>query len=129
MSKISNLQARVICSFDWHLKACKYCNIIKAKELEQVRQALEVRRKELKKHGRENKPKKAEAISDNEVNISYETKLLGITNLQTTAHDRRMMQKFNIPPPTQLCSYLDIELFKASTFTVPCRTNNRKTCH
>ena len=42
--------------------------------------ALEARSKELKKDGKGNKPKAAEAITDEEVNILYDKQLLGISN-------------------------------------------------
>ena len=55
----SSLRVQVeICSFNRHLKSCKYrCNIIEDKEFEQVQQAVEAQSKELKKHGRGNKQK------------------------------------------------------------------------
>ncbi|CAH3017022.1 unnamed protein product, partial [Porites evermanni] len=57
----------LICSFNRHLKACKYpCSVIEDSQFEQVRQALEARSKELKKDGKGNKPKAAEAITDEE---------------------------------------------------------------
>ena len=40
----------LICSFNRHLKACKYpCSVIEDSKFEQARQALEARSKELKK--------------------------------------------------------------------------------
>ena len=73
----------LICSFNRHLKACNYaCSVIEDSQFEQVRQALEVRSKELKKDGKGNKPKAAEAITDEEVNILYDKKLLGILNAE-----------------------------------------------
>ena len=74
----------VISSFNWHLKACKYpCSVIEDSQFEQVRQALEARsNKELKKDGKGNKPKAAEAITDEEVNILYDEQLLGISNAE-----------------------------------------------
>ena len=62
----------LICSFNRHLKACKHpCSVIEDSQFEQVRQALEARSKELKKDGKGNKPKAAEAITDEEVNILF----------------------------------------------------------
>ena len=43
---------------------------------------LEARSKELKKDGKGNKPKAAEAITDEEVNILYDKQLLGISNAE-----------------------------------------------
>ena len=74
---------RLICSFNRHLKACKYpCSVIEDSQFEQARQALEARSKELKKDGKGNKPKAAEAITDEEVNILYNKQLLGISNAE-----------------------------------------------
>ncbi|CAH3176007.1 unnamed protein product, partial [Porites lobata] len=57
----------LICSFNRHLKACKYpCSVIEDSQFEQARQALEARGKELKKDGKGNKPKAAEAITGEE---------------------------------------------------------------
>ena len=73
----------LICSFNRHLKACKYpCSVIEDSQFEQARQALEARSKELKKDGKGNKPKAAEAITDEEVNILYNKQLLGISNAE-----------------------------------------------
>lgn len=48
MVKISNLL--IICSFNRHLKACKYsCSVIEDSQFEEARQALDARSKELKK--------------------------------------------------------------------------------
>ena len=45
----------LICSFNRHLKACKYpCSVIEDSQFEQARQALEARSKELKKDGKGN---------------------------------------------------------------------------
>ena len=72
-----------ICGFNQHLKACKCpCSVIEDSQFEQVRQALEARSKELKKDGKGNKPKAAEAITDEEVNILYDKQLLGISNAE-----------------------------------------------
>ena len=63
--------------------ACKYpCSVIEDSQFEQARQALEARSKELKKDGKGNKPKAAEAFTDEEVNILYNKQLLGISNAQ-----------------------------------------------
>ena len=65
------------------MKACKYpCSVIEDSQFEQARQALEARSKELKKDGKGNKPKAAEAITDEEVNILYNKQLLGISNAE-----------------------------------------------
>ena len=65
------------------MKACKYpCSIIEDSQFEQAKQALEARSKELKKEGKGNKPKAAEAIIDEEVNILYDKQLLGISNAE-----------------------------------------------
>ncbi|XP_015774306.1 PREDICTED: zinc finger MYM-type protein 2-like [Acropora digitifera] len=73
----------LICSFNHHLKACKYpCSVIEDSQFEQVRQVLEAQSKELKKDGKGNKPKAAEAITDEEVNILYDKQLLGISNAE-----------------------------------------------
>ena len=73
----------LVCSFNRHLKACKYpYNIIEDKEFEQVRQALEARSKVLKKDGKGNKPNAAEAITDEEIATLYEKNLLGISNAE-----------------------------------------------
>ncbi|XP_015773759.1 PREDICTED: zinc finger MYM-type protein 2-like [Acropora digitifera] len=73
----------LICSFNRHLKACKYpCSVFEDGQFEQVRQALEARRKALKNDGKGNKPKAAEAITDEEVNILYDKQLLGISNAE-----------------------------------------------
>ena len=74
----------LVCSFNRHLKACKYpANIIEDKEFEQVRQALQARSKQLKKDGKGNKPNEAEALTDEEVNTLYEKNLLGISNAES----------------------------------------------
>ena len=74
----------LICSFNRHLKACKSypCSVIEENQFEQVRQALEARSKEIKKDGKGNKPKAAEAITDEEVNILYDKQLLEISNAE-----------------------------------------------
>ena len=65
----------LICSFNRHLKACKYpCNVIEDSQFEKARQALEARSKKLKKDGKGNKPKAGEAISYKQ--------LLGISNAE-----------------------------------------------
>ena len=73
----------LICGLNQHLTACKCpCSVIEDSQFEQVRQALEARSKELKKDGKGNKPKAAEAITDEEVNILYDKQLLGISNAE-----------------------------------------------
>ena len=65
------------------MKACKYpCSVIDDSQFEQARQALEARSKELKKDGKGNKPKTAQAITDEEVNILYDKQLLGISKTE-----------------------------------------------
>ena len=76
----SSLRGLICSSFNLHLKAFKYRNNIEDKEFESVRQALEARSKELKKHGRGNKPKAAEVITKEELNILYEKNLLAGKN-------------------------------------------------
>ena len=71
------------CSFNWNLKACKYtCTAIEDSQFDQVRQALEARSKELKQDGIGNKPKAAEAITDEEVNALDDKQILGISNAE-----------------------------------------------
>ena len=78
----SSFKRGLICSFNRHLKACKYpCSVIEDSQFEQVRQALEARSKELKKDCKGDKPKAAEAITDEEVNNLYDNQLLGISNV------------------------------------------------
>ena len=65
------------------MKDCKYpCSVIEDSQFEQVRQALDAGSKELKKDGKGNKPKAAEAITDEEVNILYNKQLHGISNAE-----------------------------------------------
>lgn len=72
-----------LCSFDRHLKAFKYPkNLIEDLEFEQILKALKARRRQLKKEGKGNTPNAAEVITDEEVNILYVKKLLGITTAQ-----------------------------------------------
>ena len=64
------------------MKACKYpCSVIEDSQFEQARQALEARSKD-GKYGKGNKPKAAEAITDEEVNILYNKQLLGISHAE-----------------------------------------------
>ena len=72
-----------LCSFDRHLKAFKYPkNLIEDLAFEQIIKALKARRRQLKKEGKGNTPNAAEVITDEEVNILYMKKLLGITTAQ-----------------------------------------------
>ena len=85
----------LICSFNRHLKACKYpCSVIEDSQESLLRQALEARSKELKKDGKGNKPKAAEAITDEEVNILYHKQLLGISNAEALLNTMWFMNTY-----------------------------------
>ena len=72
-----------IASFNRHLKNVKYLkSIVEDREFEQTRKALDARSKLLKKEGRGNRPFAAQAISDDEVSILYESNILGISSAE-----------------------------------------------
>ena len=61
------------------MKNVKYSkSIAEDREFEQTRKVLDARYKILKKESRENRTFAAEAISDYDVNVLYESKLLGM---------------------------------------------------
>ena len=70
-------------SFNRHLKDVMYSkSIVEDQEFEQTRKALDARCKFLKKEGRGNRPFAAEAISDDEVKVLYESNILGISSAE-----------------------------------------------
>ena len=70
-------------SFNRHLKDVKYSkSIVEDREFEQTRKALHACCKLLKKEGRGNRPFAAEAISDDEVSVLYESNILGISSAE-----------------------------------------------
>ena len=70
-------------SFNHHLKDVKYSkSIVEDGEFEQTRKALDDRCKLLKKEGRGNRPFAAEAISNDEVRVLYESNILGISSAE-----------------------------------------------
>ena len=70
-------------SFNRHLKDVKYSkSIVEDGEFEQTRKALDDRCKLLKKEGRGNRPFAAEAISNDEVRVLYESNILGISSAE-----------------------------------------------
>ena len=63
------------------MKNVKYSkSIVEDREFEHTRKVLDARCKPLKKEGRRNRTFAAEAISDDEVSVLYESKLLGIAS-------------------------------------------------
>ena len=65
------------------MKNVKYSkSIVEDREFEQTRKALDARCKLLKKEGRGNRTFAAEAISDDEVSVLYESKILGILSAE-----------------------------------------------
>jgi len=78
------------------LKACKYlCSVIEDSQFEQARQAIEAPSKELKKDGKGNTPKAAEASTDEEVHILYNKQLLGISNAEALLNTMWFMNTKN----------------------------------
>ena len=62
------------------MKECKYpVSVNKDVAFERARKCLEAKNKRLKKEGKGNRPKAAEALRDDEINILYEKNLLGIS--------------------------------------------------
>ena len=59
---------------------------IEDSQFQQLRQALEVRSKEIKKDSKGNKPKATGAITDEEVNILYAEALLNAMRFMNTKH-------------------------------------------
>jgi len=65
-------------SFERHLKHQNYnVSLIKGYEFSKCREILKCKQKDLKKQGKGNFPKRAEALTDDEVNELYEKELLG----------------------------------------------------
>ena len=68
----------IVGSLERYLKTHSYgCSLISGNEFSKSREVLKCKQKDLKKQGRGNKPKDANAISDEQINILYESGQLG----------------------------------------------------
>ena len=93
--KPSILSCFVAC-FNRHLKNVKYLkSIVEDREFEPTRKTLDARCKLLKKEGRGNRPFAAEAISDNEVSVLYESNILGISSAKVLFNQHSLADEFN----------------------------------
>ena len=112
----SNLRG-FIASFNRHLKNVKYSkSIVEDREFEQTRKALDARSKLLKKEGRGNRPFAAEAISDDEVSVLYESNILGISNAEALINTVWLMNSIHFglrgcDEHRQLC-WSDVKLLR-----------------
>ena len=67
-------------SFERHLRKCEYgdgLSLITSPEFAKVRETLKSKQKELKKQGKGNRPCKADPLTDEDVDLLYEKKMLG----------------------------------------------------
>ena len=112
----SNLRG-FIASFNRHLKNVKYSkSIVEDREFEQTRKALDARSKLLKKEGRGNRPFAAEAISDDEVSVLYESNILGISSAEALINTVWLMNSIHFglrgsDEHRQLC-WSDVKLLR-----------------
>ena len=67
-------------SFDRYLKKKNGFSMIMDKGFQRARKALQSKRKELKQKGKGNKPNASVALSEDEVKLLYEKKVLGISS-------------------------------------------------
>ena len=70
-------------SFERFLKKTNYpISLITGRDLNRTREALKSKHKELKKQGKVNLPYRADALTDDEINILFQKGYLGPQNLQ-----------------------------------------------
>ena len=112
----SNLRG-FIASFNRHLKNVKYSkSIVEDREFEQTRKTLDACSKLLKKEGRGNRPFAAEAISDDEVSVLYESNIPGISSAEALINTVWLMNSIHFglrgcDEHRQLC-WSDVKLLR-----------------
>lgn len=85
-----------IASFKRDLKNVKYSrSIVKDREFEQTRKALDARCNLLKREGRGNRPFAAQATSDDEVSVLFESNILGISSAEALIHTVGLMNSIH----------------------------------
>jgi len=73
----------ILSSVERHLRRAGYGkSIIKDNDFQKTRDALKAKQKELKRQGKGNKPKATTALSDKEIDILYNEKVLGLSSPQ-----------------------------------------------
>ena len=71
-------------------------SIAEDREFEQTRKVLDARCKVLKKEGRGNRTFAAEAVSDDEVSVHYESKLLGVSSAEALINTDWLMNSIHL---------------------------------
>ena len=73
----------ILSSVERHLRRAGYGkSLIKDNDFQKTRDALKTKQKELKRQGKGNKPKATTALSDEEIDILYNEKVLGLSSPQ-----------------------------------------------
>ena len=84
-------------NFNSHLKNVKYSkSIVEDRRFEQTRKVLDARYKLLKNEGRGNRTFAAEAISDDEVSVLYESKIQGISSAEALINTVWLMNSIHL---------------------------------
>ena len=78
-----SLLRRILASVERHLSRYSYGKtIFKDSDFKKARDALKAKQKELKRHGLGNRPKATTALTDDEIEILFDKKLLGLSSPQ-----------------------------------------------
>ena len=73
----------ILSGVERHLRCAGYGkSIIKDNDLQKTRDTLKAKQKELRRQGKDNKPKVTTALSDEEIDIFYSKKVLGLSSPQ-----------------------------------------------